>query len=78
MESGSQHTTDLEGLAGSSVIVLSVWSEPVEILRGSKSASSKNAAGGKQGRILRGWSLPGGREELKIVEQTSFDLDKVS
>jgi hypothetical protein len=38
--------------------------------------------GPKQGRIQREWSLPGGSgregdEILKIVEQTSFDLDKV-
>lgn len=79
VESGSRHTTSLESLTGSSVGVLSVWSEPVEVLKGSsKPSSSKNVAGGKQGRITRGWTLPGDEDELVIVEQTSFDLDKVS
>jgi hypothetical protein len=39
--------------------------------------------GKKQGRILREWALYGGPKDdpparLSIVEQTSFDLDKVS
>jgi hypothetical protein len=33
--------------------------------------------GPKQGRITREWGLPGGGS-MEIVEQTSFDLDKVS
>ncbi|WVQ74544.1 hypothetical protein IAR50_004145 [Cryptococcus sp. DSM 104548] len=32
--------------------------------------------GAKQGRIIREWALPENEGVLKIVEQTSFDLDK--
>lgn len=32
----------------------------------------------KQTRITRAWPLPNGLGELRLVEQTSFDLDKVA
>jgi hypothetical protein len=79
VQSSATHLTELESLARDEVGVLSVWSEPVVLLKaaGAKPTSAKNAAGGKQGRITRNWTLPDGQRELTVVEQTSFDLDKV-
>lgn len=42
----------------------------------SKGKGKEKDEGPKQGRILREWSLDGGAT-MTIVEQTSFDLDKV-
>ncbi|WVQ78732.1 hypothetical protein IAT38_000819 [Cryptococcus sp. DSM 104549] len=46
---------------------------------GKGKGKAKEEEGAKQGRILREWGLPSPGEEagrLRIVEQTSFDLDK--
>lgn len=80
--------------------VLGVWSEGIELLPASPSASDSKAKGNadvkskkgdkgkndkgkgkakeaaKQSRITRSWPTSYGA--LKVVEQTSFDLDKVS
>ena len=71
--------------------VLSVWSEGISILPSSSSGALKKEDKGKkgkgreedvpkQGRISREWTLGDieDRAILRIVEQTSFDLDKVS
>jgi hypothetical protein len=46
--------------------------------KGKENGKAKEEA--KQTRITRAWPLPSGalEAELKLVEQTSFDLDKVS
>lgn len=73
--------------------VLGVWSEGIEILPASPSdpkakgrgdskgkkgdkGKGKVKEGAKQSRIARSWPTSYGA--LKVVEQTSFDLDKVS
>lgn len=64
--------------------VLGVWSEGIELLppaiepakkdKGKSKGKTKEAP--KQSRITRSWLTSYGA--LKVVEQTSFDLDKVS
>lgn len=85
--------------------IISVWSEPIHLVRGEPSSAGgivrgvgadaakgkkgdkkgkgaggaagkgKEEEGRKQGRITRDWTL--GKRRLSIIEQTSFDLDKV-
>jgi hypothetical protein len=83
----------LSGVLGSTVEVIGVWSEPIEITGGTerqvkrakveengKGKGKEKDDGPKQTRIQREWATS--REQglegvLKIVEQTSYDLDKV-
>ena len=60
-----------------------VGGEGLKVRNGGESGKGKRKGKGKevdevakQGRIWREWDLPGGGE-LRIIEQTSFDLDKV-
>lgn len=66
--------------------VCGVWSEPISFLGGrpakGKGKADKQGPATKQGRVFREWEvgLPRGQgadDVLRIVEQTSFDLDKV-
>ena len=73
--------------------IIGVWSEGIVLARAeapssgvvkkvggekakAKKKGGKEEEGKKQGRIEREWSVPDGKD-LKVVEQTSFDLDKV-
>jgi hypothetical protein len=64
--------------------VIGVWSEPIKTVASDAKGKGKDALAGKQTRISRSWRLgPGHSGEnkhdiLTIIEQTSFDLDKVS
>jgi hypothetical protein len=83
----------LSGVLGSKVEVIGVWSEPIEITGGTerqvkRAKIEENGKGKgkekddrpKQTRIQREWATSpeeGLEGVLKIVEQTSYDLDKV-
>ena len=61
-----------------------VWSEPITFLGGRPIKGKTDKQGAvKQGRVFREWQvgpMVGGQgpdNVLRVVEQTSFDLDKV-
>ncbi|TYJ59181.1 hypothetical protein B9479_000170 [Cryptococcus floricola] len=45
-------------------------------IKGNGKGKPEKDEGAKQGRIIREWALPENEGSLRIVEQTSFDLDK--
>ena len=64
--------------------VVPVWSDPILLhpresqagsIKGKTTVAAKGKNEGKQSRILRSWDVLGG--QIHIIEQTSFDLDKV-
>ena len=88
----SNTSPTLLGLSDDHVGVIGVWSEGIDIIqRGVKTAEVARDREGrgkgravakgydadrKQGRISREWELPC-KARMRLVEQTSFDLDKV-
>lgn len=65
-----------KGLGGQSGKVKGKGKEKMEEREKSKGKGKEKDEGPKQTRIIREWETPAGM--LRIIEQTSFDLDKVS